>query len=104
MQFLFAEQGKKEEFFTRYAEPKLFMYITPQVKTVNFSTGVNDGYISFIKTLPSPTSQTSFTKVCFLYKLTEIQQGALTWCFVMLAFSQTGRAAEKQLVTICCTE
>lgn len=54
-------------FFTRSVESKMFIYITPEGKTTKFSTGVNDGYISITKTLNS--SQTSFTKVCFLYKL-----------------------------------
>lgn len=32
MQFLFAEKYKEEEFFTRFAKSKLFMYITPEGK------------------------------------------------------------------------
>lgn len=38
MQFLFAEKYKEEEFFTRFAKSKLFMYITPEGKITNFST------------------------------------------------------------------
>lgn len=53
-------------FFTRSVESKMFIYVTSEGKTAEFSTGVNDGYISFTETLNS--SQTSFTKVCFFYK------------------------------------
>lgn len=102
MQFLFAEKGKKEEFFPRSAESKLFIYVTPEGKIAKFSTGVNDGHIPFTKTLNSPTSQTSFTKVAIDISLQSF--GGELWCFVVLALSQTGRAVEKQLVTICCTE
>lgn len=67
MEFLFPEKGKEDEFFTRSVESKIFIYITPEGKIAKYSTGVNEGYISFTETLNS--SQTSFTKVCFLYKL-----------------------------------
>lgn len=96
MQFLFAEEGKKEEFSTRSVDAWLFIHITPEVKIVILNT--EEELVMgtpFIAMLDSPTSHTSVTKIFFLCKLTAIRKRAITQSSVMLAFSQTNRAEEN---------